>query len=188
MTMASVMLREVPDPIVSFAGASLAREAKSVHDHRTSRRCDDRACNGVLHDSMSVPPSPPLLSLPPVPDPLTPNPPITPNSPPNSINFGENLPERDLEMGFDGAARADLCLALGSSLTVTPAASIPEQVARRGRRLVIVNLQPTPLDGIAAMRINGLMDDVMRRLAEKLEVDIPPFLLRRHLRASYQKK
>ena len=31
-----------------------------------------------------------------------------------------------LEAGFDHARRADVCLAMGSSLTVTPAADIPE--------------------------------------------------------------
>ena len=31
-----------------------------------------------------------------------------------------------LDMSFDHGGKADLCLAMGSSLTVTPAANIPE--------------------------------------------------------------
>jgi len=49
---------------------------------------------------------------------------------------------------------------MGSSLTVTPAANIAEDVAYHGR-LVIVNLQKTPLDGVAALRINAFCDTVM---------------------------
>ena len=43
----------------------------------------------------------------------------------------QNLPEKDINAGFEHAERADLCLAMGSSLTVTPAANIPERVAER---------------------------------------------------------
>ena len=35
-----------------------------------------------------------------------------------TIDFGQSLPEAPLESAFDHASRADLCLALGSSLTV----------------------------------------------------------------------
>jgi NAD-dependent SIR2 family protein deacetylase len=45
------------------------------------------------------------------------------------INFGEDLPKAALKGGFAAAKRADLCLAMGSSLTVTPAADIPQEVA-----------------------------------------------------------
>lgn len=42
------------------------------------------------------------------------------------INFGENLPEKELNNGFEHSEKADLCLAMGSSLTVTPAADMPK--------------------------------------------------------------
>jgi hypothetical protein len=67
---------------------------------------------------------------------------------------------------------------MGSSLTVTPAADIPKQVANKGR-LVIVNLQTTPLDKFAFLRINGLCDDVMKRLAAKMELKVKQFILKR---------
>lgn len=44
------------------------------------------------------------------------------------INFGESLPEDALQGSFDHAAKADLCIVFGSSLTVTPAAEIPEVI------------------------------------------------------------
>ena len=43
----------------------------------------------------------------------------------------------------------DLLLAVGSSLVVEPAASIPRLAQGAGARLIIVNRDPTPLDGIA---------------------------------------
>jgi NAD-dependent SIR2 family protein deacetylase len=42
------------------------------------------------------------------------------------INFGENLPEDELTKSFNESEIADLCIAMGSSLTVTPAAHIPK--------------------------------------------------------------
>jgi NAD-dependent SIR2 family protein deacetylase len=56
------------------------------------------------------------------------------------INFGENLPEKELNDGFEESGKADLCLAMGSSLTVTPAADMPLLVAKNKKKLVIVNL------------------------------------------------
>lgn len=95
------------------------------------------------------------------------------------INFGENLPTDTLETSFDHAAKADLCLAMGSSLTVTPAADIPRIVGERLQNLVIVNLQPTPLDGYTKLRIFAKTDDVSHRLMQKLGLEIPEFRLRR---------
>jgi hypothetical protein len=67
---------------------------------------------------------------------------------------------------------------MGSSLTVTPAAHIPKEVSKKGK-LIIINLQATPLDKYAYLRINGLCDDVMRRLAAKLELKVRDFILKR---------
>jgi hypothetical protein len=58
---------------------------------------------------------------------------------------------------------------------------MPEMVAER-HRLVIVNLQSTPLDNVAAMRINAKCDDVMTAVMKKLSIDIPEFRLRRFVK------
>jgi len=99
----------------------------------------------------------------------------------SDIMFGESLPMKPLKDGFDNAEKADLCLVLGSSLTVTPAADMPRRVGVRGKNLVIVNLQATPLNGYAAMIINAKIDDVMVRLMTKLGLDIPQFRLKRFI-------
>ena len=67
-----------------------------------------------------------------------------------TISFGENLVPEDLERAHRAAQRADLFLALGTSLGVYPAAGLPEVALSNGARLVIGNAQPTPFDQYAA--------------------------------------
>lgn len=66
-----------------------------------------------------------------------------------TISFGQSLPADVLSEAFDLAAVSDLVLALGSSLVVEPAASIPLQAKNSGAKLVIINNAETPLDGLA---------------------------------------
>ncbi|KAJ4461701.1 putative Sir2 family protein [Paratrimastix pyriformis] len=100
------------------------------------------------------------------------------------INFGENLPEKHITSGFENARQADLCLCLGSSLTVSPACDMPLEVARHGGKLVICNLQRTPLDREATLRIHGKCDSLMRVVMRELGMVPPVFELSRHIRVT----
>ncbi len=73
-------------------------------------------------------------------------------------------------------------LVLGSSLTVSPANAMPEEVANHGKRLVIVNLQKTHLDNAAALVIHAKTDQVMSLLMAELGLDVPPFILHRRIK------
>ena len=53
------------------------------------------------------------------------------------------------------AEACELLIAVGSSLVVEPAASIPRLAKAAGARLVIVNREPTPLDGVADAVVRG---------------------------------
>jgi len=98
----------------------------------------------------------------------------------STIDFGQDLPQRPLRRAREHSKKADLHLALGSSLTVSPANTMPEGTAKRGGKLVICNLQNTPLTELAAFQIYAKTDVVMQMLMEKLALPIPPFrLLRR---------
>ncbi|EXF74778.1 NAD-dependent deacetylase sirtuin-7 [Colletotrichum fioriniae PJ7] len=106
------------------------------------------------------------------------------------INFGEYLPAEPLALARSNARKADVCLALGSSLTVPPACTIPETVGKKkrtktnpaGGTLVICNLQSTPLDHLSeSLRVWATTDDLMVRVMEKLGIPIPRFVLRRRL-------
>ncbi|KAK3669262.1 hypothetical protein LTR78_010869 [Recurvomyces mirabilis] len=105
------------------------------------------------------------------------------------VHFGEDLPEGTMGRARAHAERADLCLVLGSSLRVTPANSIPEVVGRRrGGKLVVCNLQMTPLDGLASMRVWTRADELMVRVMGYLAVPIPSFILTRRLELRTVKK
>ncbi len=69
-------------------------------------------------------------------------------------------------------AQADLCLAMGTSLCGMFADCVAEACGERGG-LVIVNLQRTRLDGTSALRIWGLLDDVLKLLAKELKCRVP---------------
>jgi NAD-dependent deacetylase len=56
-----------------------------------------------------------------------------------TISFGQSLRTTDLELAAAAAVKADLVLALGSTLSVYPAASIPLLAAERGTPYIIVN-------------------------------------------------
>ena len=68
---------------------------------------------------------------------------------PDVILFGEQLPEHALLQAHSRAEKADAFLVVGSSLTVEPAASLPETAAGRGATLLIANLDETPLSAQA---------------------------------------
>jgi NAD-dependent deacetylase len=70
--------------------------------------------------------------------------------------FGESLPAEALRQATDEAQKADLMLVLGTSLTVYPAASMPDYTLRNGGAVVIVNNMPTPLDRQALLRFEDL--------------------------------
>ena len=77
------------------------------------------------------------------------------------INFGEQLPESEIRAAFDHGGRADVCIVLGSSLTVQPAANIPATVGSRKGKLAICNLQKTPLYRLASVNIHSMCDVFM---------------------------
>jgi len=87
---------------------------------------------------------------------------------PDIVFYGEGLPEEVFSQAADACRRADLCLVLGSSLTVYPAAALPEEAYQCGARLVIVNDTPTPLDRRAILRLSDLTD-TFTQLADLLE-------------------
>ena len=84
---------------------------------------------------------------------------------PDIVFYGENLDEDLLRRGFDVFADADLALVMGSSLTVYPAAALPEAAARNGVPTVIINEQSTHLDDLAVLHLDSL-EEAAAELAE----------------------
>jgi NAD-dependent protein deacetylase/lipoamidase len=74
-----------------------------------------------------------------------------------TISFGQSLRATDLDRAAAAAARADLVLALGSTLSVYPAASVPLLAVERGTPYIIVNRGPTGHDDLPSvtLRLDG---------------------------------
>jgi NAD-dependent deacetylase len=68
---------------------------------------------------------------------------------PDTISFGQTMPQEKMAAAFHHATSCDLCLVLGSSLVVYPAASVPVDAIQSGARLMIINRDETPLDAKA---------------------------------------
>jgi NAD-dependent deacetylase len=82
-----------------------------------------------------------------------------------TISFGQNLVARDLARAQEAAESCDLCLAVGSSLGVYPAASLPAIAQNAGARLVIINGEATPFDPVADAVFHSPIGEVLPALA-----------------------
>jgi len=66
-----------------------------------------------------------------------------------TISFGQSLDPAVINRAMRAAERADLLLAIGTSLQVYPVAGAVPLAKAAGARVVIVNAEPTPFDDIA---------------------------------------
>lgn len=83
---------------------------------------------------------------------------------PDAVLFGEQLPFEVLSEAERRSRDCDLCIVLGSTLSVYPAALIPRYARESGAKLVIINLGPTELDSYAHIRIDGKAGEIMTQI------------------------
>jgi NAD-dependent deacetylase len=74
---------------------------------------------------------------------------------PGVVWFGEMLDPTDLDASERATAACDLMLVVGTSGLVYPAAGLPAAARRAGARVIIVNPEPTELDGQADSVLRG---------------------------------
>jgi NAD-dependent deacetylase len=88
---------------------------------------------------------------------------------PATISFGQSLEPESLERAEQAAMEADLVVALGSTLSVYPAASFPLVAAQRGIPYVIINRGATEHDHERAvsLRIEGDVGEIFPPAVEK---------------------
>jgi len=80
---------------------------------------------------------------------------------PATISFGQQLDPDVLSETIRLSREADVFLAIGSSLVVEPAASLPVHAKQAGAMLVIINRDTTPLDDIADVVIHAAISVVL---------------------------
>ncbi|MFN2621864.1 MAG: NAD-dependent deacetylase [Chthoniobacterales bacterium] len=87
---------------------------------------------------------------------------------PATISFGQSLEGETLERAGQAAMKADLVLALGSTLSVYPAASFPLMTAQRGVPYVVINRGATDHDNEPAvsLRIEGDVAEIFPTAVE----------------------
>jgi NAD-dependent SIR2 family protein deacetylase len=85
------------------------------------------------------------------------------------VNFGDPLPNKDLNESFEHSHNSDLFIVVGSSLVVTPAADMPKVALQAGARLVIINQGETPFDRVAHLRFHERAGEVFPAAVEKLK-------------------
>ncbi len=85
-----------------------------------------------------------------------------------TVMFGQALDRVVLARAARAAADCDLMLAIGSTLTVEPAASLCAVAADAGAHLVVVNRDPTPYDGLATEVISEPIGSAIPRIAALL--------------------
>ncbi|MEO5753096.1 MAG: Sir2 family NAD-dependent protein deacetylase [Chthoniobacterales bacterium] len=139
------------DGLHTLAGTSAAR---LVEIHGTNSLIECQSClkrtNPQPHfDSFRVSSQPPLCACGGFLKPAT-------------ISFGQSLDARELKRANDAAREADLVVALGSTLSVYPAASFPLLAARRGAPYVIINRGETEHDGqeCVTLRLEGEVSEI----------------------------
>uniref|UniRef100_A0A8C3YQJ8 NAD-dependent protein deacetylase sirtuin-7 n=1 Tax=Catagonus wagneri TaxID=51154 RepID=A0A8C3YQJ8_9CETA len=122
-------------------------ERTALHRHQTGRTC--HKCGAQLRDTI--------------------------------VHFGERGTlgqPLNWEAATQAASRADTILCLGSSLKVLkkyPRLWCMTKPPSRRPKLYIVNLQWTPKDDWAALKLHGKCDDVMQLLMDELGLEIPPY-------------
>jgi NAD-dependent deacetylase len=83
---------------------------------------------------------------------------------PDVILFGEQLPQGAFRRAEGLSRQADVMLVAGSSLSVWPAAGLPEKTLHAGGELVIVNGDETKADRHALAAIRGRVEVIVPQL------------------------
>lgn len=82
----------------------------------------------------------------------------------DTISFGQPLVEEVIDRAFRVSSQCDVMLAVGSTLSVYPAANCVPIAARAGAQVAIVNADPTEMDTVADAVLRGPIGTILPRL------------------------
>jgi len=83
-----------------------------------------------------------------------------------TISFGQNLVAADLHRAERAANECDLLFAIGSKLSVYPAAAVVPIAKQAGARVLILNADETDMDHLADAVIRGQIGQILPRLID----------------------
>ena len=86
------------------------------------------------------------------------------------INFNDPMPIVEMDLSHEHTSKCDLMIVIGSSLAVVPAANFPKIAKKNGAVLIIINIDSTPLDNIADVKLEThageFLSEVLRKIKE----------------------
>ena len=88
---------------------------------------------------------------------------------PATVAFGQLVPPPVLEAALAAARECDVFLAVGTSLSVSPASTVAAEASRHAARFVICNAEPTDYDRFADAVLRGSITEIL-----PMALDVPP--------------
>lgn len=85
----------------------------------------------------------------------------------DTVSFGQRLRAEVLEAAVQAAQECEAFLAVGTSLSVHPAAGLCDVALEHGAALVVVNAEPTPYDEAAHAVVRDPIGAVVPALVEE---------------------
>ncbi len=84
------------------------------------------------------------------------------------VNFGDPMPDKEMELATKHSRSADLFFAIGSSLVVSPANEMPRLALAAGAKLILLNRGETPFDDDADLRISDGIGEVLPAIVARV--------------------
>ncbi len=89
---------------------------------------------------------------------------------PDFVFFGEGIPDKTYTGSFEAAQNADLCLIVGTTGLVTPAATIPHIAHQNKAKIIEINLDSSAYtNNITDIFLQGKATSVLSELVEKVK-------------------
>ncbi len=83
---------------------------------------------------------------------------------PGVVWFGEPLPASEWISAERAAKTCDLFIVVGTSAQVYPAAALIPMAAQAGARIIEINMEDTPLSGVAGLSLRGKAGEILPQL------------------------
>ena len=88
---------------------------------------------------------------------------------PDTVMFGEPIPISILNSCVNETNLADCILVIGTSATVFPAASFPQEVLSSGGNIIEINPEDTPISEFAATSVKGPTESSLPKLLQEIK-------------------